>query len=774
MDVKQLTNPIRNQNRMEKFVLREIVTQIIYFIMGIIVSRGAVLGNYSPFGVSLAAAVPYRNMIMSIIGASVGYILLSPVDGFRYMAILVAVGAMRWLLNDITRINRSKFFAPLIAFLPVIATGIALINVSTSENSDLAACIIEGILAGSAAFFIKEAILMSLSNRPLTSFSQQESACLVMSACILLLSAGSLTFAGISAGRILAVCVILLCAKYGSVSGGSIASVAAGVVFGLRSSDFSFVCGCYGFGGLMAGLFAPMGKAATAAAFFICDAVMAFGADRAELSYGVIAESIIGIALFLLIPKNVGNTVSAVFLNSEDKCRSEAFKRALISRLNFASNALTDVTDCVNGVSRKLKEMYNPEIDWVYRRAADKTCAKCGLKAFCWESRKEITTDDFNRLSDTLKTNGFITENDIEGLFVKKCCKQREIAQSVTDSYKEFLSCEEAQRRITQVRSVVAGQFSGLSEILKGLAYEFDGYTGYDTESSERICAAFKEIGLTVINCSCPVNSKNVMTVEIEAVADRNKKIMKSEALGAVCNSCGRLFDSPCISYAGDKVRLIFNQRTIYDIEIGSCQHICRNAELCGDSMTYFSNGMGDFVAMISDGMGTGGRAAVDSNMATSIMSKLCKAGLTYDCALQIVNSALMVKSEDESLATVDLMSLDLFSGRAKIMKAGAVVTYFKKNSKILRKDMPSLPVGILNEVQFITDDVVLTSGDLIVMISDGAVFNDDKWLENLIKSWDNASTQELAEAVVDEAIKRRSDSHDDDITAIAMRIVES
>ena len=323
------------------------------------------------------------------------------------------------------------------------------------------------------------------------------------------------------------------------------------------------------------------------------------------------------------------------------------------------------------------------------------------------------------------------------------------------------------------MRSVVAGQFSGLSEILNGLAAEFEAYTSYDTESSERICRIFNEMGLAVINCSCPINSRNIMTVEIEVQTGRNNKTKKSEILHAVCTACGRVFNPPCVSCVGDSTRLVFNQRPQFSVEIGTAQHISSNAELCGDSITYFNGASGDFVAIISDGMGTGGRAAVDSNMTTAIMRKLCTAGLNHNSALQIVNSALMVKSEDESLATVDLLSIDMFSGRAEIKKAGAAATYFRKNSKIIRKDMPSLPVGILNDIQFVADEISLTSGDLAVMISDGAVYNDDKWLENLIKGWNSAGTQELAQAVVDEAIKRRKDSHDDDITAVAVRLNE-
>ena len=59
---------------------------------------------------------------------------------------------------------------------------------------------------------------------------------------------------------------------------------------------------------------------------------------------------------------------------------------------------------------------------------------------------------------------------------------------------------------------------------------------------------------------------------------------------------------------------------------------------------------MGRTISVISDGMGTGGRAAVDGNMAVGILTKLVKAGLSLDCSLNIVNSALIIKSDEESL----------------------------------------------------------------------------------------------------------------------------
>jgi stage II sporulation protein E len=161
--------------------------------------------------------------------------------------------------------------------------------------------------------------------------------------------------------------------------------------------------------------------------------------------------------------------------------------------------------------------------------------------------------------------------------------------------------------------------------------------------------------------------------------------------------------------------------------------------------------------------------------MTVSILTKLLKSGLGENCALQVVNSALMVKSEDESLSTVDMVKLDLFDGSVTLNKAGAPFTYIKKGGRLLKKSAKSLPVGILGDVKFASDSVKLKGGDVIVMVSDGATLKDEKWLEDLIKSFkENDACADLAKAVVNEAIKRRSDGHDDDITAVAIKISET
>lgn len=754
--------------------VRNGAVNLAYLLCGILVSRGTLLGTLAPFGASYAAAVPKKYLFSSLVGTAFGYILLKPTDSFRYIAVIVAIGALRWLMGDIEKVSRSRLFAPLAAFLPTLATGIALLFASTSTLSSFADCFIEAVLSGAAAYFISVSVQLADEKRGISAYTRQETACLVMTGCVLILAFGSITFENISLGRIIAITAVLLCARYGGVNGGAVCGIATGAVFSIASRAQGFVCGGFAFGGLMAGMFAPVGKLGCAIAFLISNGIMslAFGGNT-QLA-AVLIESLVGSVVFMILPKEVGNIISPVFSNEKNSSLGETLRKNIVMRLDFASKAIYNVRNDVNSVSDKLKDLYSPSFSVVCENVEKEVCNNCGLKTYCYEHKQGVTRDDFFRLEELLKAQGRISESDVEDAFVKNCCKKGEIARSMNLNYREYLSALEAQRRVSDVRGVVAGQFSGVSDILSDLSDEFKNTMRCDTDSSERIISALSALGAIPVECVCLVSDGGRMSVELELSTKGDSKLSKGTIMREVSKCCGRRFDLPTVTCEGDRIRAALCEMPVYDVEIGSDQHIANNGRLCGDCLDYFNDGFGKTYALVCDGMGTGGRAAVDGNMAVSVMGRLLRSGLSADSSLQIVNSALMVKSEDESLSTLDLTGVDLYTGKVTLKKAGAPATFVRKNGRVMVREMPSLPVGILNGVKFSSDTVNLSSGDMVVMVSDGVITGDEKWLEKLIRSWNEGSTQELARAVVDEAIKRRGDSTDDDITALAIRITDN
>lgn len=733
------TTLARRQDAVQGDFMRKMLTNAGCLLCGILVSRGAVLGSLAPFGASFAAAVPRKYLLSSLLGTAFGYVLLKPSDSFRYLAVVAAIGGLRWLLGDLDKVTKSKVFAPLVAFVPIFATGVSLLFVSTSTLTTFADCVTEAVIAGAAAYFISTALHLAGDNRSFEVFSQQETASVVMSGCILILAFGSIAWQNISLGRIIAMLVILLCSRYGSVTGGAISGISTGAIFSIASRENGYICGGFAFGGLMAGLFSQLGKLGCAIAFVISNGVMclAFGSQFGTPS-GVLVESLAASAVFMVLPKEVGN-----------------------------------VKNDVSKVSEKMKKLYSPTFDAVCEGTRNEVCETCGLKMYCYEHKGGVTRDDFARLEEYLESNGTIGERDVEKSFVKNCCKKGEIARSMNANYREYQSALEAQQRITDVRSVVAGQFSGIGDILHDLADEFRNTMRCDNESAQRIISALTGLGAIVEECICLVSNGGRMSVEL-TLSNKSEKLSKGEVMREISRCCGRRFDLPTISREGNRIRIAMCEMPVFDVEIGSDQHTADNGKLCGDCINYFNDGFGKTYALVCDGMGTGGRAAVDGNMAASVMTRLLRAGLSADSCLQIVNSALMVKSEDESLSTVDVTSVDLYTGKTTFKKAGAPVTFVKKNGRVTVREMPSLPAGILNGIKFSTDTVNLTTGDMIVMVSDGVITGDDKWLEKLIRTWNEGSTQDLAKAVVDEAVKHRKADREDDVTAVAIRITEN
>ncbi len=746
--------------------------QLLYFGGGILLANGKVFGTYAPFGIAAAAAAPFPGVVLSVMGASAGYFVFAGgTGGFRYIAAMAAVLAIRWTLNDIRALNRHSFYAAGVCFVPTLATGLAMMSISGFEAKGAMMYVLEALIGGAAAYFFSKAHIIINGTKSLGMLVTQEVACLAMSGCILLLSLADLTVGTLSVGRIIGGLCILFAARYGGVAGGAIAGISVGVVLSIFSSEYFFLGAAYAFGGLIAGLFASAVKIAAAVTFFLCCGTVSLMSGDSETVLRILYEAFASGLIFSILPKNTLNFISAVFAPKDNDINCQGLRQSIIMRLDFASKALSDVSGNVEQVAEKLSHIVTPTVETVYKNATDQTCSRCGMRVFCWEHRDGVSLESFDHVSEKLRRDGAIHAEDFRDDFRRKCCRTEEMALSVNKCYKSYLASEAAAKRVDEVRAVVAGQFCGLGDILGEMADEFENYEEFDNDLADRIFMKFKELGMIPIHTSCRIDYMGRMMIEAEIQDGDRKKIKRALLIHEMSGICGRRFDTPVVTAAFGKCRIVMTERAGLDVEIASSQHVCGGGTLCGDNLRYFADGCGRMIAVLSDGMGTGGRAAVDGGMAVSIISELIKAGLGFDCSLKVVNSALMVKSEDESLATLDIVSVDLFTGDVDFMKAGAAVSFIRKEQTMYRVDTPSLPVGILPDVDFTYTEDTLSPNDLIVMVSDGAITAGEEWIERIIASWEDKSMQQLADLINDEATARRSDGHDDDITVIAMRI---
>ena len=132
---------------------------------------------------------------------------------------------------------------------------------------------------------------------------------------------------------------------------------------------------------------------------------------------------------------------------------------------------------------------------------------------------------------------------------------------------------------------------------------------------------------------------------------------------------------------------------------------------------------------------------------------------------------------EDEKFSTLDLCSIDLYTGRAEFMKVGAVATFIKKKNRVEVVNSKTLPIGVLDKVDIEIKDKKVQNGDIIVMVSDGIIDYDNEnagkidWVVEYLKDSTTTNPKELVDGLVERSVELGGGKAKDDMTAIASKV---
>lgn len=751
---------------------KRIALHVVYFLAGLLGARGMVFVRYAPFGAAAVAAAPLRSMWSVIAGSLIGYIWPSNImHPIRYIAAVVAITLIRCILNDLVRLRSHPLFAPVVCFVPMLVTGIAMACINGVTVNSVTMYTAEAMLSAGGAYFFQRTAALVTGKRGIGTLSTGELAGAVLSLGVAVLALDQIAIYEISLGSIAAVIIILFAAQHGGVAGGAIAGTATGVMLGLATSGLSYISGAYAFAGLMAGLFAPLGRVVLILAFILANAVGSLQIGNQAYVISGLYEVLAATLIYVIWPARVGSRLAAVFRRPVDLLHTDGLRRTVAMRLHFAANALWDVNRSVAQVAKRLAAVSAQEERDLCADTAQHCCESCGLRLYCWEQHQGETLHAFVAAADKLAHKTSIGIEDFPGKFVRRCGRVQDLAAYMNERHGEMQRRKDAERRVAQVRTMIMNQFDTTGQMLQDLAQELELYERFDYDTAQRVGQVLHQAAILPVDVSCRLDRYDRMFIEVETPLADRKKISRMKLAREISKVCGRSFEPPLLSILPDCCRMQMSQRPVYRVQFGIAQHACCNAKLCGDSYSCFTDGKGRFIAMISDGMGTGGRAAVDGAMTAHMMANLLKAGLGFDCALKIVNAAMQVKSGEESLATLDIAVLDLFDGALGIYKAGAPISFLKQGRNVRRLDAVSVPIGILDGAQFARKCERLKENEWIVLVSDGVVAAGQAWLMECIEGWNDNSPQNLAETIVEKAQKHRTDGHDDDMTVIAVQL---
>lgn len=133
---------------------------------------------------------------------------------------------------------------------------------------------------------------------------------------------------------------------------------------------------------------------------------------------------------------------------------------------------------------------------------------------------------------------------------------------------------------------------------------------------------------------------------------------------------------------------------------------------------------------ILSDGMGVGEPAARESRAVVRLLRTYMAAGFDEQFAIKAVNAVLLLRSPEETFATIDLAVLNLGRGEAELVKVGAAPTFIVRgnrpdNRRVTVVRGTGVPAGVFQQVEAEPRRLALQPGDLVVMMTDGVL---DAW----------------------------------------------
>lgn len=742
-----------------------IAAQLICGVLAFFTARCTVLKYCSPFALALCCAVPMDFAPVSVLGAAAGYLTGGyEIIPLRYIcALLIIIIARRLFFSE--KFKNNPIAAGICGIFSTAVTGISASLILDEVDATMLIYALESFIVGASAVFLSQGYKTVTEMKSLRHLKDSELACLLLSAFLILLSLSYIKIRGFSPSRILAAVIVLLGAYYGKIGGGAVAGIGAGLVMNLGSSN-PYIFICYAFGGVLAGLGASYNRFLSALAMLMSGAILAIVTSGKEIGFIILLELAVSAVIFLILPKKLLKKLS--FLEGETYSVSlQGVKSHAVARLRFASDALGDVSASVNEVHDKLEKTGANKKSTVYRTTITKTCDRCGLKYYCWEQEKDYTVSVFKKVEKMLENETELTKENLPNNLGTTCIRSKALIKNFTLAYSNYITNTLAEKRTDDVRNVMAVQFDALSQLLFDLSDDIENKEILDTALTSSLHEILEYYDIPFNNAVVVVDASFRMKISINSAAARDDFFNK-EMIKDFCEICSRTFSEPEITQNSDSVMVNFYEKSIYKTNIGFCQLNAENNTSCGDAFETLRDTTGRSVIILSDGMGNGASARVDGAMASSMLKNLIAAGFSVGAAIKVVNSALMVKSSEESFSTVDMAAIDLFNGKTDFYKAGATCSFVKRKGRVGRVELSSLPIGILREADFSHTNITLSDGDAVVLVSDGATQGNYEWITEIIENCSSIYPGELARTIAAQASKHQFGVHEDDITVIA------
>jgi len=440
-------------------------------------------------------------------------------------------------------------------------------------------------------------------------------------------------------------------------------------------------------------------------------------------------------------------------------------------------NSLGKLSNLFLNLEKKKTIFSEDELQNMYEYVCEKTCSHCGNYEMCYGREKYRTFEMIREVFLTIENYGVELNVEIKRKIQKNCVQAPKFLKNALDIYKDGKQKLIWNQKIAQGREAFAVQMDSFAQMVQHATKELDASIFADEYLEKKMKNCFARVGVKLLTTVFFVTEDGRYEIHVTTKAKKGHCITTKEVAQIVSECCGRTM------VLGKEERQILGSEycTVTCIEgpkYYALQGIARIGKGCrrisGDSFSMMELPGGKQGVILSDGMGAGEIASRESVMVVEILEELLNAGFPKETAIQMLNTALVIGRDEVRFSTIDMSVFDLYSGTCEIVKAGASMTFIKKNNKVEVVKSTSLPIGVVSDLEIEQSKYFLSDGDMVVMVTDGVmdalpVGEQEFIMKMIIEGTQKTNPKEIAQHILEQVMECSGEIPMDDMTVLVV-----
>jgi len=728
------------------------------FITGFIISATSVYGACAAFGTAFVGALGAQVFgVCALLGTSIGYSFFYEFhDSGVYIASSFVVYTISFIFQYLP-FYKNKLFA--VVNVSIVLSVVSAFSAVTTVRGDLPYyiwCLGELLLCSGMTYAYKTVIDLA-QERDIT-ISIQSFVCVMI--CVSSFAAALMKIEiieNISFGGVLFLFVSLTAVNFLEPASSCLCSVIFGAVLsvtGQSTIEYYFLMQMYV---IICVFWAYKSKIVSSvlllAGFLICSLL---GYDTVGSK---IYEALIAVVLFLIIPYRFYNYINFFFMTDTSNTNNPIYKTEIDSVVEL-------LNDIGSLLCMKKVESYAMNTMEVIEQSVERICFECDKCDICWNNHRDELTEMFIILENKADSRGKIHYDDLPAWFLEYCCDARRILAEINYDLRFRVESivSESDRRKNCV--LLCEIFNSVSTIINQTLNQPVIFN----DGEVRINYLIRQF-MNAIECNCSVSVyhfKNGRTqIELNG-AHIDETLMNNGYLEDLSDLLGVRLRA--VENTKKKESLLLFEAETFAVSVGVASKKKKGERVCGDSYSYFKTVQGHFFVILSDGLGAGAHASEQSELLIDILERFLINGLEAFEAVQLLNQIMSFRNmNDWDCATIDLFSLDLYSGKGELYKLGAAPSYLYSEGACQCIAGNTLSAGnFINGDSGVFQEIFrMKPGDKLLILSDGVTVRDDEILTNAIR--EESSMKLLARRVLIES--QHNDHLDDDMTVIVVEM---